>query len=107
MDISNGWSHTIRDLLCLAPIVLLLRNIMFSRFIYVVAYISTSSLFMAYNILFWGYTTFLKIILFLLAALGLHCCVRAFSSCGERGLLFVVVRRLLVAVASLVAEHGL
>ena len=31
----------------------------------------------------------------------------AFSSCGERGLLFVVVRRLLIAVASLVAEHGL
>ena len=42
-----------------------------------------------------------------LAALGLCCCVRAFSSCGERGLLFVVVRSLLVAVASLIAEHGL
>ena len=27
-----------------------------------------------------------------LAVLGLRCCVRAFSSCGERGLLFVVVR---------------
>ena len=33
--------------------------------------------------------------------------MRAFSSCGERGPLFVVVRRLLIAVASLVAEHGL
>ena len=42
-----------------------------------------------------------------LAALGLSCCVQAFSSCSERGLLFVVVRRLLVAGASLVAEHGL
>ena len=42
-----------------------------------------------------------------LAALGLCCCVRAFSTCGERGLLFVVVRELLIAVASLVAEHGL
>ena len=41
-----------------------------------------------------------------LAALGLRCCARAFSGCGERGLLFVVVRRLLIAVASLVAEHG-
>ena len=41
-----------------------------------------------------------------MAALGLRCCVRAFSSCGERGLLFVVVCGLLVAVASLVAEHG-
>ena len=30
-----------------------------------------------------------------------------FSSCGKRGLLFVVVRGLLIAVASLVAEHGL
>ena len=29
-----------------------------------------------------------------------------FSVCGQRGLLFVVVCRLLVAVASLVAEHG-
>ena len=36
-----------------------------------------------------------------LAALGLCCCAQAFSSCGERGLLFVVVRRLLIAVASL------
>ena len=39
--------------------------------------------------------------------LHLHCCTQAFSSCGERGLLFVVVRRLLVVVASFVAEHGL
>ena len=44
--------------------------------------------------------------IYLLAALGLHCCARAFSSCGERGLLFVVVRGLLIAVSSLVAEHG-
>ena len=39
--------------------------------------------------------------------LGLHCCVRAFSSCSEQGLLFVAVRVLLIAVASLVVEHGL
>ena len=30
-----------------------------------------------------------------------------FSSWGERGLLFLVVRRFLIAVASLVAEHRL
>ena len=48
-----------------------------------------------------------KFIYLFLAALGLRCCVRAFSSCGERGLLFVAVLRLLIAVASLVAEHGL
>ena len=44
---------------------------------------------------------------FFLAALGLCCCTWAFSSCGKRGLLFVVVRRLLIAVASLVVEHRL
>ena len=49
---------------------------------------------------------FFLIYLFL-AVLGLRCCSRAFSSCGERGLLFVVVRGLLIVVASLVAEHRL
>ena len=49
-----------------------------------------------------------KVCLFVcLAALGLRCCTRAFSSCGEWGLLFVAVRGLLIAVASLVAEPGL
>ena len=33
------------------------------------------------------------------------CCAWAFSSCGERWLLFVAVLGLLIAVASLVAEH--
>ena len=42
-----------------------------------------------------------------LAALGLCCCMWAFSSCGEWGLLFIAVRGLLIAVASLAAEHGL
>ena len=36
---------------------------------------------------------------FFLAVLGLRCCARAFSSCGERGLLFLAVRGLLRAVA--------
>ena len=36
-----------------------------------------------------------------LTVLGVHCCVRAFSSCGERGILFVAVRGLLIAVGSL------
>ena len=39
-----------------------------------------------------------------LAALGLCCCAQAFSSCGEQELLFIAVCRLLIAVASLVAE---
>ena len=47
------------------------------------------------------------IYLFILAALGLRSCTWAFSSGGERGLLFVEVRGLLIAVASLVVEHEL
>ena len=42
-----------------------------------------------------------------MAALGLRCCVQAFSSYGERGPLFIAVRGLLIAVAPLVAEHKL
>ena len=42
-----------------------------------------------------------------LAALGLCCCTQAFASYGEWGLIFVAVCGLLIAVASLVAEHGL
>ena len=50
---------------------------------------------------------FLGIKAFCLAVLGLSCCAWAFSSCSERGLLFAVVLGLLIAVASLVAEHRL
>ena len=50
---------------------------------------------------------FLKFIYLFLAVLGLRFCVRAFSSCGERGPLFIVVRGPLTVVASLVAEHRL
>ena len=46
-------------------------------------------------------------LIYILAVLGFRCCARAFSSCSERGLLFVAVRGLLIVVASLVAEHGL
>ena len=49
---------------------------------------------------------FIYFIYLFLAALGLCCCTWAFSSCGERGL-FIVLRGLLVAVASLVAKHRL
>ena len=40
-----------------------------------------------------------------LAVLGLRCCMWAFYSWGERGLLLVAVRRLLIVVASLAVEH--
>ena len=50
---------------------------------------------------------FIYFIYLFLAAQGLPCCVRAFSSGREQGLLFVAVRGLLIVVASLVEEHGL
>ena len=52
------------------------------------------------------YFYFLFIYLFL-AVLGLRFCVRAFSSCGMRGPLFIAVRGPLTVAASLVAEHRL
>ena len=39
--------------------------------------------------------------------LGLHFCARAFSSCGERGPLFIAVRGPFTIAASPVAEHRL
>ena len=54
------------------------------------------------------FKNFIYLFLFLfLAVLGLHVCARAFSSCGERGPLFIAVRGPLTIVASLVAEHRL
>ena len=51
--------------------------------------------------------TFFLFFLIYLFYLFIFGCVWAFSGCGEQGLLFVVVRRLLIVVASLVVEHGL
>ena len=58
---------------------------------------------------FWKGFTILFFFFFnlFLAALGLHCCARAFSSCIEQGLLLIVVHGLLIVVASLVADHRL
>ena len=42
-----------------------------------------------------------------MAALGLCRCTWAFSSCSKWGLLFIMVRGLLIEVASLIVEHGL
>ena len=67
---------------------------------------SSSSHFFPVTLL--GFFGFFHIFIYLcLAALGLCCCAQALSSCGERGLLSVVVRGPLIAVASPVAEHGL
>ena len=56
-----------------------------------------------------GFLLFLTVcsFIFFLAVLGLHCCAQAFSSCGERGPLFIAVRGLLIAVASLVVGTAL
>ena len=50
---------------------------------------------------------FFKFIYLFSAVLGLRCCVRAFSSCGKWGPLFIAVRGPLTVVASPVAEHRL
>ena len=50
---------------------------------------------------------FNRFIYLFLAALGLCCCSWAFSSCGEWGLIFSVVHRLLMVVASLVEKQRL
>ena len=50
---------------------------------------------------------FIYLIYLFLAVLVLRWCAWAFSSCSERGLLSFVVSGDLIAVASLVAEHGL
>ena len=47
-----------------------------------------------------GLFFFLRFTYLFLAALGLHCCMQAFSSCSKRGL--VAVGGLLIALASLV-----
>ena len=47
-----------------------------------------------------------KFVYLFLAALGLRCCMQAFSSCGEQGLFFVAVCELFIVVASPVVEHG-
>ena len=50
---------------------------------------------------------FIYLFILVLAVLGLRFCVRAFSSCGKRGPLFIAVHGPLTIAASLVAEHRL
>ena len=42
-----------------------------------------------------------------LVVLGLHCYLQTFSSCGKWGLVFIVMLRLLIVMASLISEHRL
>ena len=59
------------------------------------------------RVLFFFLNKFIYFIYLCLAALGPCCCAWAFSSCSERGPLFVAVCEPLFPVASPVAEHGL
>ena len=56
---------------------------------------------------FFFFLIFIYLFIYLLAALGLRCCARAFSSCGKRGPFFIAVRGPLTIAASLVVEHRL
>ena len=57
---------------------------------------------------FFNFYLFIYLLLLLfLAALGLRFCARAFSSCGKRGPLFIVVHGPLTIAASLFAERRL
>ena len=49
---------------------------------------------------FFFFNKFIYLIYLFLAVLGLRFCARAFSSCGERGPLFITVRRPLTVEAS-------
>ena len=57
-------------------------------------------------LLFFFKNNLIYLILFL-TTWGLCCCMRTFSSCGERGLFFFVALRLLAVMVSLVVEHRL
>ena len=56
---------------------------------------------------FFFFENFYLFIYLSMAVLGLRFCARAFSSCGKRGPLFIMVRGPLTIAASLVAEHRL
>ena len=68
---------------------------------------ATSSFFFFLTLCKFFFLIDLFICFYFLAVLSLRCCVQAFSSCSEPGLLFFVVHGLLIIVASLVAERGL
>ena len=50
---------------------------------------------------------FIYLFIYFLAVLGLRFCARAFSSCSERGPLFIAMRGPPTVAASPVAEHKL
>ena len=82
----------------------------FAHFVFLCHILVNFAILQTFSLLFcllWWSVIFFFLINLFLAASGLCCCVRAFSSCSERGLLFVTMHGLLIVVASLVAEHVL
>ena len=65
------------------------------------------TLFVQIHLFFNGLLRFFLIIYFILAELGLHCCASLSLVADGGGCSLVAMRGLLIAVASLVAEHGL
>ena len=63
--------------------------------------------FFFFNWFFFFFNFWVLFIYLFMAVLGLRFCVRAFSSCGKWGPLFIAVRGPLIIAASLVAEHRL
>ena len=62
----------------------------------------------AFFFFFWpAFFTYIYIYLFIFGGAGFLLLKGLFSSCSEQGLLFIAVHGLLIAVASLVMEHGL
>ena len=105
----NTHSQTCFLCLCLGCVYIYLTNVYlcFVLGTHITEHFAFINLFIPFNNFVRDFIIILKFIYLFLAALGLCCCAHTFSSCSERGLFFVAVRGLLIAVASLVAEHGL
>ena len=71
------------------------RTTQYSRIMFC-AFLQAFHYLFSFGVFFW-----LLLLLLFFAALSLRCCMRAFSSCGEQGLLFIAVCVLLIVVASL------
>ena len=96
----RSFAHSIYQSVCL------LLNYKSCLYIFNISPLSDKSFADVFHFLFLNKFIYLFVCLFL-AALGLCCCAQSFSNCGEQGLLFIAVHRLLISVASLVAQHRL
>ena len=114
----KNWLLVVIKILILGFIILMLgKKIFYPLFFdliemcYIGAYsfaVSATILTVDWVIVLFQYSFFFnKFIYLFLAVLGLRFCARAFSSCSERGPLFIALRGPLTIAASPVAEHRL